>query len=47
LLFEGSPAVASMAKKGQNRERPDRTLRNRWPPMTAAATPWPNLPDAC
>jgi len=26
LLFEGSPAVASMAKKGRNQERPDYTF---------------------
>jgi hypothetical protein len=29
LLFEGSPAVASMAEKGRNRERLDLAWRNR------------------
>ena len=43
LLFEGSPAVASMAKKGRNRERPDRTLRNRWPPVTRGRRPLARL----
>jgi hypothetical protein len=47
LVFEGSPAVASMAKKGRNRERPDRTFAKPVARRLSGAFPWPNLPDAC
>lgn len=47
LLFEGSATVASMAKKGRNREGQARASRKRWFRGPAGATAWPNLPDAC
>jgi hypothetical protein len=43
LLFEGSLAVASMAKKGRNRERPDRTFAKPVAPMTRGRRPLAQL----
>jgi len=47
LLFEGSLAVASVAKKGRNRERSNHALAKPVAPMTCGGHPWPNLSNAC